>query len=221
MYSTSLTASFCVCLPSTLTYALLLLLLSLSLSLLLLLLCVFGKESRHQAKFVCLFDFGYSGGFGFGFGQEAATAVHASSRLGLTIIVNLAYGFFIVASVSLPPSSSRSSWPQIIFTANTALGSLSQSVSPSVASALSVIKSNYTNYYLIIIGTGQVAQLPSCPGAQWSFRYRSPLTCTRYTDTQTIIIGCGCSKCPQVVTIFSKQTHNHMTLCGICGCGET
>lgn len=162
MYSTSLTASFCVCLPSTLTYALLLLLLSLSLSLLLLLLlCVFGKESRHQAKFVCLFDFGYSGGFGFGFGQEAATAVHASSRLGLTIIVNLAYGFFIVASVSLPPSSSRSSWPQIIFTANTVTWQ-PQSVSQSLCG----LRTECNQIKLHKLLFNYYWHWPSCPAAQ-------------------------------------------------------
>lgn len=175
MYSTSLTASFCVCLPSTSTYALLP---SLLLLLLLLLLCVFGKVQQHQAKFVCLFDFGYSFGFGFGFRQELPP-VHASSAachvvLALTIIVNLAYGFFIVASspVAPPPAPFATLLLPLLTTnhiycqpAQSLCGGPALRCSPSVASTVTVIKSNYSNYYLIIIGTGQVAQLPSCPVA--------------------------------------------------------
>lgn len=141
--------------------------LSLSLSLL----CVFGKESRHQAKFVCLFDFGYSGGFGFGFdfgfGQEAATRVHASSRLGLTIIVNLAYGFFIVASVSLPPP-----W-LLLLTANHIYCQHSH-LAASVSQSLCGLRTecNQIKLHKLLFNyywhwpSRTAAQLPSCPVAQ-------------------------------------------------------
>lgn len=145
-----------------------------------------------------------------------------SSRLGLTIIVNLAYGFFIVASVSLPPPRS------LLLTANHIYCQHSH-LAASVSQSLCGLRTecNQIKLHKLLFNyywhwpSRTAAQLPSCPVAQLPSGHSDtdPRWLVHGTDTQTIIIGCGCSKCPQVVTIFSKHTHTHIhrwvSLCGV------
>lgn len=101
----------CVCLPTTSTYALplFLLLLLLPQLLQLFLLCVFGQVQRGP-KFVCLFDFGYQRGLAkaafsillslsLPFSLWPLTSAFQSPLAWLTLIGNLAYGFFSFASL--------------------------------------------------------------------------------------------------------------------------
>lgn len=113
--------------------------------------------------------------------QQFTPRLQPATSSWLTIIVNLAYGFFIVASSPVAPDRPPRPLATLLLScadhksyllpgSAVTLRATCLRCSPSVASTVSVIKSNYSNYYLIIIGTGQVAQSHSCPVAYLPIR---------------------------------------------------